>query len=570
MKVLFRKEGKMAYNKKINIDIKWVVILGIVVFLFVFEVVPLFYLLFRSLFPKGSFSLESFQRVYTYDLNWTALKNTLITSGLTTVFGVLLAFPLAFLVGRTDMYGRKFFRTLFVVTYMVPPYVGAMAWLRLLNPKAGVLNKFLMDIFHLQKAPFNIYTIAGMVWVLTCFFYPYAFITISRAMEKMDPSLEEASKISGASPLKTLMTITIPMMTPSIIAAGLLVFVASASVFGIPSIIGAPGQIYTVTTRIIDFVHIGSEEGLNDAMALAVFLMLIANIILYITTFVIGKRQFITMSGKSTRPNIVELGKWRIPITLMVSIFSFFVVILPFITVAITSFTINMGKPIGLSNMSLNAWEKVFSRASIISSTKNSIIAGVAAAFFGIIISCVMAYLLQRTNVKGKKIPDFLITLGSGTPSVTIALALIISMSGKFKINIYNTLSIMIIAYMIKYMMMGMRTVVSAMSQIHPSLEEAVQISGANWLRMLKDVTVPLIGASIVAGFFLIFMPSFYELTMSTLLYSSNTKTIGYELYIYQTYHSQQVASALATAILVFVIAVNFILNKLTKGQFSI
>ena len=560
----------MAYNKKINIDIKWIVILGIVIFLFVFEVVPLFYLLFRSLFPKGSFSLESFQRVYTYDLNWTALKNTLITSGLTTVFGVLLAFPLAFLVGRTDMYGRKFFRTLFVVTYMVPPYVGAMAWLRLLNPKAGVLNKFLMDIFNLQKAPFNIYTIAGMVWVLTCFFYPYAFITISRAMEKMDPSLEEASKISGASPLKTLMTITIPMMTPSIIAAGLLVFVASASVFGIPSIIGAPGQIYTVTTRIIDFVHIGSEEGLNDAMALAVFLMLIANIILYITTFVIGKRQFITMSGKSTRPNIVELGKWRIPITLMVSIFSFFVVILPFITVAITSFTINMGKPIGLSNMSLNAWEKVFSRASIISSTKNSIIAGVAAAFFGIIISCVMAYLLQRTNVKGKKIPDFLITLGSGTPSVTIALALIISMSGKFRINIYNTLSIMIIAYMIKYMMMGMRTVVSAMSQIHPSLEEAAQISGANWLRMLKDVTVPLIGASIVAGFFLIFMPSFYELTMSTLLYSSNTKTIGYELYIYQTYHSQQVASALATAILVFVIAVNFILNKLTKGQFSI
>ena len=177
-----------------------------------------------------------------------------------------------------------------------------------------------------------------------------------------------------------------------------------------------------------------------------------------------------------------------------------------------------------------------------------------------------MAYLLQRTNVKGKRIPDFLITLGSGTPSVTIALALIISMSGKFGINIYNTLTIMVVAYML----MGMRTVVSAMSQVHPSLEEAAQISGANWLRMLKDVTLPLIGASIVAGIFLIFMPSFYELTMSTLLYSSNTKTIGYELYIYQTYHSQQVASALATAILLFVILVNYILNKLTKGQFSI
>lgn len=556
--------------KKYNIDIKWIVILIVVAFLVIFEVIPLSYLLIRSLFPKGSFSLESFKRVYTYDLNWTALINTLVISGLTTLFGVILAFPLAFLVGRTDMYGKKFFRTLFVTTYMVPPYVGAMAWLRLLNPNAGVLNKFLMQMFNLPKAPFNIYTVGGIVWVLTCFYYPYAFITISRAMEKMDPSLEEASKISGASPLKTLMTITIPMMTPSIIAAGLLVFVASASAFGIPSIIGAPGQIYTVTTRIIDFVHIGSDEGLNDAMVLAVFLMVIANIVLYITTFVIGKRQYITMSGKSTRPNIVELGKWRMPITIIISIFSFFVVILPFVTVALTSFTVNMGKPISLSNMSMSAWNKVFSRASILSSTKNSIIAGLAAAFFGIMISCIMAYLLQRTNVKGKRIPDFLITLGSGTPSVTIALALIISMSGKFKINIYNTLTIMIIAYMIKYMLMGMRTVVSAMSQVHPSLEEAAQISGANWLRMLKDVTLPLIGASIVAGFFLIFMPSFYELTMSTLLYSSNTKTIGYELYIYQTYHSQQVASALATAILLFVIIVNYLLNKLTKGQFSI
>ena len=556
--------------KKYNIDIKWIVILIVVAFLVIFEVIPLSYLLIRSLFPKGSFSLDSFKRVYTYDLNWTALINTVVISGLTTLFGVILAFPLAFLVGRTDMYGKKFFRTLFVTTYMVPPYVGAMAWLRLLNPNAGVLNKFLMQVFNLSKAPFNIYTVGGIVWVLTCFYYPYAFITISRAMEKMDPSLEEASKISGASPIKTLMTITIPMMTPSIIAAGLLVFVASASAFGIPSIIGAPGQIYTVTTRIIDFVHIGSEEGLNDAMVLAVFLMAIANIVLYVTTFVIGKRQYITMSGKSTRPNIVELGKWRMPITVIISIFSFFVVILPFVTVALTSFTVNMGKPIGLSNMSMSAWNKVFSRASILSSTKNSIIAGLAAAFFGIVISCIMAYLLQRTNVKGKRIPDFLITLGSGTPSVTIALALIISMSGKFKINIYNTLTIMIIAYMIKYMLMGMRTVVSAMSQVHPSLEEAAQISGANWLRMLKDVTVPLIGASIVAGFFLIFMPSFYELTMSTLLYSSNTKTIGYELYIYQTYHSQQVASALATATLLFVIIINYLLNKLTKGQFSI
>lgn len=130
--------------------------------------------------------------------------------------------------------------------------------------------------------------------------------------------------------------------------------------------------------------------------------------------------------------------------------------------------------------------------------------------------------------------------------------------------------AVMVIAYMIKYMLMGMRTVVSAFSQISPSLEEAAQISGSGWLRRLKDVVLPLIVPSVVAGWFLIFMPCFYELTMSNLLYSNNTKTLGVELFTYQTYHSQQTASALASGILIMVIVLNYVLNKVTKGKFSI
>jgi iron(III) transport system permease protein len=221
-------------------------------------------------------------------------------------------------------------------------------------------------------------------------------------------------------------------------------------------------------------------------------------------------------------------------------------------------------------NFTFRFWERIFTRASILKSAGNSLTSAAVAATAGILISCVMAFLLVRTKVRGRRIPDFLITLGSGTPSVVIALALIMTMSGRFGINIYNTLSIMIIAYMIKYLLMGMRTVVSAMTQIHPSLEEASQISGAGFVRVFRDVTIPLIGPSVVAGWFLIFMPCFYELTMSTLLYSTNTKTLGYELYTYQTYHSQQTAAALATAILVMVIFVNWLLGKLTHDEFSI
>lgn len=553
------------------LDPKWIVILAIVGFLLVFQVLPLVYLVFRAFFSTGKFSLAAFKRVYTYPLNWSALTNTVVAATFSMIFGVLIAFPLAWLVGRTNLYGKKFFRTLFVATYMVPPYVGAMAWMRLLNPTVGSMNMFFMKIFNLGAAPFDIYTMGGLIWVLTGFYYPYAFITISRAMEKMDPSLEEASRISGASPLTTLRTITLPMMLPSIVAAALLVFVAAGSCYGIPSIIGVPGQIHTVTTRIIDFVYIGSQEGLTDATTLAVFLMVIANVVLYLSTFSIGKKQYITVSGKSTRPNIVELGRWRIPITALVVIFALVVVIIPFVTVALSSITVNLGESVfSEGNITWRYWERIFTRKSIIGSARNSLITAVMAATFGLLVSCMMAYLLVRTNIKGKKIPDFMITVGSGTPSVVIALSLIMSMSGKFGINIYNTLTIMVIAYMIKYMMMGMRTVVSALTQISPSLEEASQISGASWLRSMKNVTLPLIAPALVAGWFLIFMPCFYELTMSTLLYSTNTKTLGYELYTYQTYHNQQTASALATAILFTVFGINWLLNKLTGGEFSI
>lgn len=555
-----------------HLDFKWAVILIIVDFMLVFQVLPMVYLIIKAFFPEGSFTFDVFQRLYTYQMNLGALKNTLIAATVTMVLGTLIAFPLAWLVGRTNLFGKKFFRSLFVLTYMVPPYVGAMAWLRLLNPNVGTMNQFFRMIFGLgdTPGPLNIYTLGGLIWVLTTFYYPYAFITISRAMEKMDPSLEEASRISGASPLLTVFRVTLPMMTPSLIAGALLVFVAAMSCYGIPSIIGAPGKVHTVTTRIIEYNGLGAQ-GISDATGLAVFLMALAILILYLSDFVVARKQYITVSGKSTRPNIVDLGKWRVPLTVLVSLFATIVVLIPFATILTTSFKIDVGKSLFDSeNFTLTQWQTIFSRSETMSCLKNSLIFGVVTATVGIVVACTMSYLLQRTKIRGRKLPDFLITLGSGTPSVVIALGLIMTMKGDFGVNIYNTAYIMIVAYLIKYLMMGMRTVVSAMSQIHVSLEECSQISGASWTRTMLKITGPLIFPSIAAGWFLIFIPSFYELSMTTLLYSNSTKTIGFQLYEYWTFTSQPQSCAMAFGILMIVVVLNFLLNKLTKGEFSI
>ena len=562
----------MRADRNWTLDVKWILVLLIVDFLLYFQLLPSVYLLVRSLFPDGSFSLETIRLLFTDPIRFDALKNTMIASVSTMILGTLIAFPLAWLVGRTNLYGRKFFRRLFVLTYMVPPYVGAMAWMRLMNPNAGIVNRFLRMLFSLPDVPgpLNVYTLPGMIWVLTSFYYPYAFITISRAMEKMDPTLEEASRVSGASPLGTVFRITLPMMTPSLLAGALLVFISAASCYGIPSIIGTQGNVNTVTTRIVEYVTKG-QTGMNDAVGLSVFLMVVSLIVLFLSDVVLAKKQYVTVSGKSVQPSVVHLRRWRVPLTVLVSLFSVVMILLPFGVILTTSLKADVGKGLfAAGNFTLSNWTEVFARNETLGCLQNSLVFAAVAATVGLVIACVMSYLLQRTRIRGRSIPNFLITLGSGTPSVVIALGLIMTMRGNFGLDIYNTAAIMIIAYLIKHLVLGMRTVTSAMSQVHVSLEESSQASGAGWLRTMLKITGPLIFPSIAAGWFLIFIPSFYELSMTTLLYSSTTKTIGFQLYEYWTFTSQPMSCAMAFGILLIVVFLNFLLNRLTRGGFSI
>ena len=221
-----------------RLDSKFMVIALSVLILLYFIVLPLAVLIIDSVVVDGHLDVSSYLTVYGQAVNMRALTNTAKISILVMILSVLITFPLAWLIGRTDLPGRKKFRTILVASYMIPPYVGAIAWTQLLNPDVGYLNALLKTIFSLSKAPFNIYTEGGLIWVLTLFYSPFAFITISRAMEKMDPTLEEAARVSGASPLRTLVDVTLPLMAPSILAGGLLVFIAAGSCFGIPAIVG--------------------------------------------------------------------------------------------------------------------------------------------------------------------------------------------------------------------------------------------------------------------------------------------------------------------------------------------
>ena len=553
-----------------RINSKFIVISISVLLLIYFVIFPMGVLLYDSILLDGQINFENYANVYSQDVNWRALTNTINLSLMVMVASVIITFPLAWLVGRTDLPGKKIYRTLLVSSYMIPPYVGAIAWVQLLNPSVGYLNEIMEWCFGLEAAPFDIYTFGGLAWVLTLFYSPFAFITISRAMEKMDPTLEEAARVSGASPLRTLLDVTLPLMAPSILAGGLLVFIAAGSCFGIPAIVGMPGNIEVMTTRIVTYIYMGDDQGIRDATALAASLMFLANFLLFFMTWMIGRKDYTTISGKSTRPNIVELRKWKWPAFLAVGAYSMISIIIPLGSIVLTSLIKSLSKPINLDNLGFDSWLPVISSSQYMEAIWNSVIYAVVAATIGTLISLFVAYLAVKTQVKGRSLPDLLTVIGGSTPSIVIALALVITFSGNFGLNLYSTAWILIVSYLVKYMTMSVRTIAASLSQVHISLEEAALNSGADWLRCCKDIIMPLIAPSIIAGWFLIFMPSFYELTMSLLLYGSETKTIGVLLYELQTYADTQNASVLSVIILSIVLVGNIILNKLSKGNVGI
>lgn len=553
-----------------RINSKFIVISFSVLMLLYFVIFPMGVLLYNSVFLDGAINWTSYNNVYSQDVNWRALSNTIKLSLGVMVVSVIITFPLAWLVGRTDLPGKKTFRTLLVSSYMIPPYVGAIAWVQLLNPGVGYLNELLKFVFGLEAAPFDIYSMWGIGWVLTLFYSPFAFITISRAMEKMDPTLEEAARVSGASPMRTVLDVTLPLMAPSIFAGGLLVFIAAGSCFGIPAIVGMPANIEVLTTRIVTYVYIGDPESIRDSTALAASLMFLANALLFGMTWVVGKKDYTTISGKSTRPNIVELRQWKWLAFAGVGLYTMISIIIPLGSIVLTSLITTLSEPISLSNLGFESWVPVVTSSQYMECIWNSFIYAIAAACIGTVLSLFVAYLAVKTQVKGRSLPDLLVVIGGSTPSIVIALALIIAFSGNFGLNLYSTMWILVVSYLVKYMTMSVRTIAASLSQVHISLEEAALNSGAGWLRVCKDIIMPLIAPSIVAGWFLIFMPSFYELTMSLLLYGSETKTIGVLLYELQTYADTQNASVLSVIILAIVLIGNLILNKVSKGNVGI
>jgi len=523
---------------------------------------PLWQVFYRSFLDAGVLSLKSYRKVFSYAAYYHALLNSVWVSCLTAALCMILGTLLAFLVVRTDLPCRKGLRTLLVLPYALPSFFAAIAWIQLLGPQ-GYLAKLFLQLSGWQVAPWSIYSAGGIVFVLTIHYYVLVFITVAGALERMDASLEEAARASGANTFRIMREITLPLVLPAILAGGLLAFIGALANFGIPALLGMRARFFVLTTSIYYALAI-PDFGL--ATALSSMLVVVALVAMALQFGIQkGESQYTVISGKAVHPSELRLGAVKYPLFLCTGAFAVFISIAPIVSMVLTALLQYWGAPLAAANLTLHNFAYILKLEAARRAIGNSLLLAALAATSTMFVGIVISYLHVKAKLRGSRMLDFFATIPYAVPHTVIAIAMILAWA-KPPVSLYGTLWIILVAYLAVYLPFAVRTTNATLQQVHDSLEEAARVSGARIFHRLRDVILPLARPGMIAGWILVFMPALRELTVSILLYAFRTETIGVVVYNLQDAGYREIAAALASIVMGLLIVGNAVIRKLTGG----
>ena len=536
-----------------------------VLILVVIVALPVVLIFWTSFIVDGHLNMQAVMNTIMQEETFQALKMSIMIAACVTVTCTFVGTLFAWLVTRTDLPFKETMKVLFTVPFMLPAFIGALAWKMLLSPRAGYINQLWMAITGTRHALFNIYGFWGIVIIETMYLFPFVFIQVSGALERMDPTLEESARISGAGLFTITRKITIPLIMPAVVAGALLVCLYSLSHFGTPAILGTEVGIYTIPTMIYELIHqsAGSFTAIRAATVLSVVLVLSAAVILYAQNKVIKSGRFQIIAGKSVRPTVLKLRGLRTPLFIFCCVYLLITVVMPTVTIFLVGFLNTYGLPLALENMSWENYRYVLFEWKLTKDAIwNSAYLSLSAAFVTMIAGGIISYVLVKLKVRGKWFLEFLGMLPFSLPGTVIALGVILTWSGRFGINIYNTAWIIFVAYIARYMAFSLKSNSAALEQVHDSLVEASRASGATPWQWLRDIVIPLIRPGMVAAFFLIFLPALRELTTSVLLYGPTTRTIGVAIYTLNEDGETVYACALAGVALLLIVGGEILIKR--------
>jgi iron(III) transport system permease protein len=510
------------------------ILAGCILFVLYLAGVPLVMLLYGSIRsapigePGATYTIQNYIKAYFdkefYLLLLNSVYYALGTCTLTFIIGTFLAW----VSERTNTPLKKLFVVMSLIPFIIPGILSTISWILLLSPKIGLINIVVKEVLGLESAPFNVYSMWGMIWAEAIHLYPLVFLLMSASFRNMDTSLEEAALTAGSSTWQTFCRVTLPLMRPAMFSVLLINFVSGIEAFEVPALIGVPAKISVFTTKIFLAIHqFPSDFGLAGAYAVTLLAISTVGVLIYgrITR---REERFATVTGKGYRPRVIDLGAWKY-VTLGISFLIFsLAVILPVFVLLWSSFIPYYGVPSYelMAKMTWANYQYIINYPLALTAFKNSFYLSVGSATLVMLLTSIISWITVKTKLPGRALLDNITFIPIAMPGIVLGVSLI-WVYLTLPIPIYGTIWVLLLAYITKFMPYGIRAASASMIQINKELEEASLTAGGTWFQTFRKVILPLLMPGFTAGWIYISIIALRELSTSILLYSYNSTVLS-------------------------------------------
>ncbi|MGH7835618.1 MAG: ABC transporter permease [Candidatus Binatia bacterium] len=500
---------------------------------------------------SGELSLRAYIQVYSSPHTYQVLANSIFISFTKTCLAIVWGVVLAWLVARTDVPFKGLIEILMPIPFFIPALFTAFAWIMLANPTTGLINQLAIKTFNLQSPPFNIYSYGGMIFVMTIGSTSFVYLLTFGAFRGLDPSLEEIARTCGAGMPKTFVRVTLPLVAPALLGAFILSFIRGIEAFESPVLLGTPVGIYVFTNEIYRAITFHDPPQYGVATALGMTVMMITFLLVFIQWRILGQRQYFTITGKGFNPTIVRLRRWRWPAFSVFAIYVVLAVVLPVGQLIVSSFQSIPGI-YGLEFFTLGNYRKAFADDIVLRALKNTVFLAIVASVLGVLLSALIAYVTTRTQFRGRRLLDLLSWLPWTMPGVVLAMGMLWAYLTIPGLSIfYATIWILLIAYLIKGLPLGVRALSGTIVQVHQELEDCARVFGATWLQTFYYILLRLIRPGMLAGGILFAYIAVRDLATPILLYGYGTEVLSIAMLVFWSQQrDQQIVSVMAIIML--------------------
>ncbi len=493
-----------------------------------------------------------------------ALANTFSLGALRVAITSVLAIFFAWVVTRTDTPWKGFIELMLWLGFFLPLLPMTLGWVLLLDPHYGLINKFLMKVFQLSTAPFDVYSYWGIVWCHLAFSTSVRFLLMTPAFKTMDAALEEAARISGSNNLGVLLRITVPILAPALLVSTALGFIRSLESFEIELVLGIPAKIYVISTKVYDFIH-WEPPLYGQATALCSIFLVMIFLLIWLQRVLLRGREYTTVTGRSYAVRSFSLGPWRWVTFAFCMLFILVMIIVPLATLTMGTFMEFFGNFDLEKPWTAHHWATSFTDPIFLRSLKNTLVLGVGAGLLGTLLYALVSYYIVRTRFACRGLIDVLSWLPWALPGVLISLALLWAAlgSGNLIKLIYGTVFLLILAIIIKEMPLGSQIIKAGVMQISKELEEASTASGASWLSGFRRVLLPLLRPTMIAVGIIVFISAVRDIPTVVFLSTHNSRTISLLMLDYIAEANMEKAAVLGVFIVFLIFVLLFIARVL-------